>query len=419
MSVFNRFYLVVAFVGLACLSVNGQAAYTPFSSFGIGDYYGNSLVHNQGMGGVGISNPQTWYLNNQNPALLVFNTLTSFSAGYLVDSRTIRNSSANEKNTNGNINYLVLGLPIKRGKWTTSIGMNPYTNVNYKLTYTQEIENSVNTVDVTETGAGGINQLSWSHGVAITRNISVGLKANYYFSSIDRHFVNQLSQSASTLIIPSIHTRQHFSDFNLTGGLSIRKDSLFKKNYRFNFGVVYDFKTNIKTKYYEAVERNGTTIDTLANNEIRQTTLPQTIAAGISFGRPEYWTLGTDFTFLDYSQFRDINGSNSGTTQGWKWAVGAEVTPDPLSVSSYLKRMTYRTGVSLEKYPYLINGNTLQDMSVNFGFSMPVSRVSNLDFAVKYGQRGDIKTNTVSEKYFKVSLGITFNDQWFIKRRFD
>ena len=411
--------MVVAFVGMAFVSAKGQAAYTPFSSFGIGDYYGNGLVHNQGMGGIGISNPQSWYVNNQNPALLVFNTLTSFSAGYLVESRTIRNSSIREKNTNGNINYLVLGLPIKRSKWTTSISLMPYTNVNYKLTYTQEIENSVNTVDVTETGSGGINQLSWAHGVTINRNISVGAKANYFFSSIDRRFVNQLSQVSATGIIPSIYTRQHFSDFNLTGGLSIRKDSLFKKNYRLNFGLVYDFKADIKTKYYEVVERNGTTQDTLANNNIRQTTLPQTLSVGLSFGKAEYWIFASDFTFLDYSQFRDINGSNPGTTQGWKWAVGGEFTPDPLSVSSYLKRMTYRTGVSLEKYPYLVNGNTLQDIAFNFGFSMPVSRVSNLDFGIKYGKRGDIKTNTVSENYFKVSLGVTFNDQWFIKRRFD
>ena len=412
--------MVVAFVGLACLSVNGQAAYTPFSAYGIGDYYGNGLVHNQGMGGVGISNPQSWYVNNQNPALLVFNTLTSFSAGYLVESRTIRNSSIKEKNTNGNINYLVLGLPIKRGKWTTSIGLMPYTNMNYKLTYPLQVENSTQTLNTTETGAGGVNQLSWSHGVAITRNISIGAKANYLFSSTD--IINQLDGSFPL----SYHVRQHFSDFNFTGGLSIRKDSLTKKNHRLNFGLVYDFKTKIKTKYLESISLNGTPQDTLFNNVVGQTVLPQVISGGLSYGRPEFWTIATDFSFLDYTSFRDVSESIDGallrefeTTKGWKWAIGGEITPDPLSVSSYLKRMTYRTGVSLEKYPYLINGNTLQDMSVNFGFSMPVSRVSNLDFAVKYGQRGDIKTNTVSEKYFKVSLGITFNDQWFIKRRFD
>jgi len=406
--------LVLAFAGLACLSANGQAAYTPFSSFGIGDYYGNGLVHNQGMGGVGISNPQTWYLNNQNPALLVFNTLTSFNAGYLVEGRTIRNNDTKEKNANGNINYLVLGLPIKRGKWTTSIGLMPYTNVNYKLTYPQQIENSTITTDVTETGSGGVNQLSWSNGVAITRNISVGAKANYLFSSTDIR-----TQLASSAVTQTFHTREHYSDFNFTGGLSIRKDSLFKKNYRVNFGLVYDLKSNINTKFFEALELNGTAVDTLHENEKKHITLPQTLSAGISYGRAEYWTVATDFTFLDYSQYRDINGDKNGATDGWKWAIGGEVTPDPYSVSSYLKRMTYRTGVSLEKYPYLINGNTLQDMAVNFGFSMPVSRVSNLDFAVKWGKRGDIKTNTLSENYFKVSLGVTFNDQWFIKRRFD
>jgi hypothetical protein len=421
MSASNKILFIAALVFTACLSANGQAAYTPFSSFGIGEYFGNGLVHNQGMAGVGISNPQTWYLNNQNPALLVFNTFATFEAGYLLDRRSVRNSSATEKNTNGNINYLVLGLPIKRGKWTTSVGVMPYTSVNYKLSYTQAIENSTNTVDVLETGTGGVNQVSWANGVSINRNISVGAKVNYLFSSTDRYFDNQLTQSASSIIIPSIHTRQNFSDFNFTGGLSIRKDSLFKKNYRLNFGLVYDFKADIKTKFYEAVERKdlGTIVDTLANNEIRQTTLPQTLSMGLSYGRSEYWTIGADFTLLDYTQFRDVNGSNAGTTQGWKFAIGGEFVPDPLSLSSYLKRLTYRTGFSVENSPYLVNGNPLRDFGINFGFSMPVSRVSSLDFALKAGRRGDISTNTVVENYFKIYFGVTFNDQWFIKRRFD
>jgi hypothetical protein len=221
--------------------------------------------------------------------------------------------------------------------------------------------------------------------------------------------------------VPSIHTRQNFADFSFTGGLSIRKDSLFRKNCRFNFGMVYDLKSNVRTRYYEAVElrQSGATLDTLINNEVRRTTIPQTLSTGISFGRPGYWTIATDFTWLDYTQYRNINGSAENATTGWRLGIGAETTPNPVSLSSYLKRMTYRTGISMEHYPYLVNGNTLKDFGINFGFSTPVSRISSLDFAVRIGKRGDLKTNTVVENYFKIYFGVTFNDQWFIKRRFD
>jgi hypothetical protein len=81
--------------------------------------------------------------------------------------------------------------------------------------------------------------------------------------------------------------------------------------------------------------------------------------------------------------------------------------------------MTYRTGVSYDKYPYLINGSMVKDFGINFGFSMPVARYSSLDFAFKVGKRGNLQDNTIEENYFKIYFGMTFNDQWFIKRRFD
>ena len=61
----------------------------------------------------------------------------------------------------------------------------------------------------------------------------------------------------------------------------------------------------------------------------------------------------------------------------------------------------------------------MRDFGINFGLSLPVSRISSLDLAVKVGKRGDLRTNTIEENYFKLYFGVTFNDQWFIKRRFD
>jgi hypothetical protein len=50
---------------------------------------------------------------------------------------------------------------------------------------------------------------------------------------------------------------------------------------------------------------------------------------------------------------------------------------------------------------------------------LPVSRISSLDLAFKAGKRGDLNKNSIEENYFKVYFGVTFNDQWFIRRRFD
>jgi hypothetical protein len=42
-----------------------------------------------------------------------------------------------------------------------------------------------------------------------------------------------------------------------------------------------------------------------------------------------------------------------------------------------------------------------------------------VDLAFKFGKRGNKDENILEESYFKIFFGLTFNDQWFIKRKFD
>lgn len=415
-------FILLVFAAFCC---NAQTAFTPFSSFGVGEYSGNGLAHNEGMAGVGLSNPQFWYLNNMNPALLVFNTYTTFQAGVAGETRRVSNGSLSERNAGGNMNYLILGFPVRRLKWVNSIGLTPHTSTNYKFSYTEAIDGSTNTATVSEEGRGGINKLSWSHGITLHKFFSVGGRINYLFSSIENQYTNRLDQTDQTSIYaPSIYQRYHFSDFSFTGAFSFHIDSLFNKNYKLNIGGVYDLQADVKTKYTQNLERrsaNGVLDSaTLNYNTPGQTTLPSVLSGGISFGRGEKWLLGIDASLADFSQFKQSFGLQTPTLKkARKLAVGFELTPDPTSLSNYLKRMTYRTGVSFEESPYLISGSTVRDFGINFGFSAPVSRVSSLDVAMKWGRRGSVSENGIEENYFKIYFGVTFNDQWFIKRRFD
>jgi len=412
------------FLGVA--GAFAQTANSPFSYRGIGDYYGNALAHNQGMAGVGVSNPQYFYLNNQNPALLVFNRFTVFEGGFIGQQNTIKGNGPSEKSGNGNLNYLMMGFPVKRGKWTTSVGLAPFSGVNYRTNYTDVIDGSTETVDVEESGKGGVNQVFWANGVALSESFSVGVRATYLFSSIVNEYTNTLPATVTPVVYsPTIYERTYIKDFNFSLGASFHKDSLFNKNYRFNVGAVYNFKSELNTEYYTRIERrnsSGTVADstTLTNNQPGTITLPKSFTVGISLGKGEKWMIGADYSYLKNSLFRDYFGTSQNATDSWRIAVGGEFTPDPMALSSYLKRMTYRTGVSIEQYPYFINGKPVDDFGINFGFTMPVSRISSLDFAFKVGRRGTVQDHTIEENYFKLYFGVTINDQfWFIKRRFD
>jgi hypothetical protein len=416
----SLFFVLFAIVGGAF----GQSTRSPFSAFGLGEPYGSALINNQGMAGLGISNPSYWYINNQNPALLVYNRFTTFHAGLVLDQRTATNGTVSETNGNGNLNYLVLGVPLRPGKISSAVGLMPYTYRNFSLSYDAVVEGTNTTYTTREEGSGGITQLYWANGFTITRDFSVGVRANYLFSSLENRFTNQVQVTQAFPFAPQVFERFYFSDFTLQVGASYRKDSIFNSRNRLNIGVVYGLQSNVNTQFFKTFRRTlaGTSaiqVDTLVNNARGKTVIPSTIQAGISFGRTERWIIGTDFHYSDYSQFRNYFGNSEGGQVNWRWILGSEFTPDPASLSNYLKRITYRTGVSVEQYPYLISGNTLRDFGINFGFSLPVSRISTLDLALRVGRRGDIQNTTIEENYFKLYFGVTFNDQWFIKRRFD
>lgn len=414
---------------LCAAKVWGQAAPSPFTDFGIGDAYSNSLIHNQGAGGIGVSHPQYWYLNNQNPALLVFNPLTVFEVGTIYESRTTSSGPISEKNTGGNLNYLAVAFPIKINKWTTSLGLMPLTHVSYNLQFPQDIKNEngqvVDTVNTFQSGSGGLTQLYWSNGVRITKNMSVGLKSTYIFGPIDNVYSNLLDNTAvgSVPYVVNVGEKTNVNGFNFGLGYSYSQDSLGRrKDRRLSAGAAYTISGNVRAKLNQQIIRTTLTEDTVErynlavrNGKIR---LPSSITFGVSYSKGAHWMIGTEFFYQDWSSFKSVNRDDEGLGESWRMSLGGEYTADPNTVDNYLKRITFRVGLNLERYPYLANNKPVNDFGINFGLSLPAGR-SSVDMAVKFGKRGNQDENILEESYFKIFFGLTFNDQWFIKRKFD
>jgi hypothetical protein len=417
--------LVVVFLSLQAI---GQAARSPFSALGLGDYYGDGLINNHGMGGTGVANPQLWHLNNINPALLVFNRLTVFQAGILGESKQLSTPTVKGESRNANLNFLALGFPAMRSKstgevvWASAIGLMPYSAVNYDYTYSDFVDGLE--VVYFDKARGGFNQFYWSNGVRLLKNLSVGLKTSVMFSSVISDYSNLLRDPKQPVpYIPNVHEIHSINGLKFLPGIFYRLDSIRNK-FSLNFGATYELKSNLTSRLEQVLERKNINGDILQSdttlNILNKVSFPERLTAGVSFGRPDKWMLSSDFTFTRPGTSTSVFGLDRTPVQnGWKIALGGELTPDGRSLNSYLKRVTYRTGASLEQGTYLLNGNAVKDFGINFGLSFPVNRISNLDVAFRAGKRGDKILNGIEENYFKIYFGVTFNDQWFIKRKFD
>ncbi|MEO1051496.1 MAG: hypothetical protein AAFX87_12775 [Bacteroidota bacterium] len=416
---------------IAAAQVFGQASRTPFSAIGIGDIIPPSLINSRGMGGIGVSNPTIFHLNNQNPALLPFNRLTVFEIGIVGESRTINSADVTETGGSGNLNYMATAFPLGLNKLsqkrasTISLALQPYSFVNYRLDYTEQVTGSDVETDVTEQGTGGFNQFALGYGIRLHKNFSVGAKLSYVFGSINNEFSNRLTGlNVPVLFTPSIRRRDTASDIMLSGGLAYHQDSLFSnKKISLHAGITYDNPVDLNVNRFESFERLiGTRlndVDTLTNELSGSLSIPGSIAFGVSLRNNLRWSAGVDVRLQNWSEYTNFIGEAGELGDQFRLSLGGEFTPDPSSVSSYFKRVTYRAGFNYEQTPLIINNNQVSEIGINFGFSLPVSRFSNLNMAVQYSQRGDIQETIIEENIVRFYFGVTFNDRWFIKRKFD
>ena len=415
------------FIGLIVLlgppKLTAQSTYSTYSIIGIGDYIDPAVPAAMGMAGLGISNGSYWYLNNTNPALLYYNQMALFTAGILAETKTINQQGFEPYRAgSGNLSNLAMAFPLVRNKWTFSLTLQPFTSVNYAFKYLGLPEDLPIQTTVFNKGEGGFTSLNLSVGGKIFKGLSGGIRVSYLFSSFQKTF-STVPDAPNPSYIAQYLQRQSVNDFVFEGGLAYQQKI---GEYQLGLGLVYDLPADLKGKEFLRVEQRTQAnvviyADTLLNDIPNTISYPATLGWGISFGKPLKWLIGFDFKTQDWSQLQvPPEASPERFTQSRKYVLGGELTPDPMDVRSYLKRVTFRAGASYEEKPYWLSGKQIREIGINFGWTLPVSRFSSLDFGFMVGHRGTTEQSLVREDFFKVYFGATFNDnRWFLRPKFN
>ena len=101
-------------------------------------------------------------------------------------------------------------------------------------------------------------------------------------------------------------------------------------------------------------------------------------------------------------------------------SVGAQYTPDYNSVTKYYKRIDYRLGATYINTPLTLNGTQLKEMSISFGFGIPVRKSSTkYDVSFTLGRRGTTDNNLIEEHFIRFGLSVSYKGIWFVKRKYD
>ena len=402
----------------ALISFAQEGTSSPYSFYGIGDVKFKGTVENRSMSGLSIFGDSI-HLNLQNPASLGGLKLTSFSVGGNSNNTRLKSGIEEEKSKRTTLDYLAVGLPL--GKLGASFGLIPYSSVGYKI---------LNRNDNTSTlkkfyGDGGINKVFLGFGYHLSKNFNIGLNLDYNFGKINTkssEFIDNVQFGSREINTSSI------SGVNITTGLMYQ--SKFKGKIQIFGGLTYAPESSLNVNNSRNIQivqfSNGADDLLVDDSEVvvsdSKITIPSKTTFGFGLGQVRKWQVGTEIVFQNNSKltnrFDDIN--NVVFENSTKISIGGFYIPKYNSFNSYFKRVTYRGGFNYQNTGLVINGKAINDQAFTVGVGLPLGGTfSSINIGFEFGKRGTRLTGLVQENYNNLSIGLSFNDKWFKKTKYD
>ena len=445
---------------IACLSANYIFAQdappkdnAPLTHIGLGEIVEQNLSGSVGMSGLSATYRDAYHINILNPASLAALKSTAYELGFFVRSTTNTTPTTATKATSGNLQYMVLGFPLKnqvnelldkREKSPWNYGMQlsvaPYSKVGYDVTNTKT-DPTLGTTTYNYKGRGGAYKFEWGTGASY-KGFAAGVTVGYLFGNISASGTTILDNS----VVPNGYQNSYQTNYDLRGFIwnaGIQYDYAFKKlddkkrkvdnGKHIIVGAYGNPATTFRSytselithvnPYYITNASGAYAIDTFRNivGARKNGVLPGEAAFGIMYEETDKWRIGINYVANNWNKYTNEARPGETLKASNKLSIGAEYVPNAGSFGSYWNRVRYQAGFYTGKDPRTFNGNQLKRQGFTLGLGMPLRLPRNqISFMQVTFESGKYSIPTFTARYYQVSFGFTLNDNgWFYKRRFD
>lgn len=424
-----RLIFVITSIMLSGILQAQSTINSPYSRYGLGELHGKNVnTQLQGMGGISIGMGDATMINPGNPASygLLDTTAITIEAGIVANIVNLQTDQFSENSQSVTISYLLVGFPINKW-WKSSFGIMPYSKIGYNIDLIIDMS-EYNFADILNEveGEGGINRVYWGNSFNIGKNLRLGIDASYIFGNSNRNstvlFLDSLNIYGS-----KVETSTRGSGFIFDYGLQY--DIHTKGNDVLTLGVIYANSFNVSANrkylsktitggYYDVVEEVQDTVQYIPD-EKGSFVIPARLGFGAVYKRPGSWLVGMDVEWQKWSDFERF-GVPDTLNNTLRLAMGGQFSPDHTSISSLFKRMTYRAGARFQQSYLSFNGNPINEFGISFGVSFPMKKSKTaIDLSFEVGQRGTTKDNLIQENFFNINFGLSIQEHWFYKRKYN
>ncbi len=328
----------------------------------------------------------------------------------------------------GNLDYFTILFPLGK-KMGMSLGIMPWATTGYRFGSQRTMAgDKVMDKDSYEdqflrtySGKGSYQKLYLGISSAHIKGLALGINGSFLFGKTTlRRNVNYPNSTALKLeSSESLMLRGGSLDLGLQYELPL--DTLGRRKLVFGATFTPSFKLFPEHQRIDFSKKEEGVKKELDNSY----SLPLSASFGLSYSEYENFTLATDLSFTKWKGTK-FDNLRAEFDNRFVWALGASWTPNSRA-RSFFKRSRYSVGLNLAnsylKYP--TTGDNGQEtfegyyeLGANIGTTMPlVDHRSNIHLGFEYKYLRPKHNGMVSEHYFGLNLGITFNEAWFRKQR--
>ena len=413
----------VCLVWMMAIEVAAQTSTnSPYTRYGFGQLSDQSFGNSQAMGGISYGLRNGLQVNASNPASYsAVDSLTFiFDAGMSLQNANFKEGNVKINAKNSSVDYIAMQFRLAKGLGF-SAGFLPYSNVGYNMNKTNKVttDEHGNTTAANQAyvGDGGLQQVYVGLGYQVFKGLSIGTNFSFLYGDIT-HTASTTFSNTNAYSSSRSH-KIDVSDYKLDFGLQYTHK--LKEKHVLNLGAIYSLGHELNSTGYEYVEKySGNTVITQSVDTIKNAfALPHTFGLGATYVYDNKLTIGLDYTLQKWEDVKFFNKDGAFQNRS-KISVGAEYLPNPIG-RSYFSNIRYRVGAYYSSPYAKIDGKEgNREYGVSFGFGLPLfMSKSILNISGQYVKVAPKLKGMLEENYLRINIGLTFNEQWFMKWKVD
>lgn len=398
---------------MSLTSFSQSISSSPYSLYGVGSLYDSDFGEIPSIGSSGMALPSSTFINNLNPASLGFMSQNHFmfDIGGKAIMTTYQSGSKSESRNNFQFSHIAFAFPVTKNSGF-SASLRPYSSTTFKISNLKlPIENSLDYYYLTATGSGGLNNFDLAYGYRFGKKLSLGATASVLFGSTN--------DNRSFLILNSITSIQKKTNYS---GLRATLGAQYKIDSTLTIATTFKLPTQIKASKVQTVQTVADEVVTTVESNVASDTDDYYMPLEMGIGISKRFKNNLNMT-MDYEKSLWSNTSQSELYGDFvnqdRFALGFTYSAKK-NIRKYWDRVQYATGVNFDTGYLEVDGKRVNNAAISFGLSLPIENTySSLNISYSYGQKGRISDNLIKENYHKISLNLSLDGIWFVKRKIE